>query len=155
MLIQKQLQDKIKKYLNYAGLVMICVFLFILFRQQLDFYSKSSETSKTIVKGGDFISQKEQLYSSVKRTLPAKGLYRYQSDNIADGSEFLMYYYITQYCLAPRVLTDSLFTDTMVCNFYKTQSINNPKNPLYATRSQWTIIDDNGAGVMVLKKNKP
>jgi len=143
-----------KGYIKYIQVLVLGIFVCILLKQQLETYSQISPTSKTIKKGKDFISEKDQSYTSIKEILPPRGVYRYISDSAANPSEFFMFYYIAQYSLAPRVLTDSLHTDTIVTNFYKTGSIDNPQNPLYAIRSQWTILSNNGAGVMLLKKNK-
>jgi len=143
-----------KIYLNYIRLLLLGIFILLLLEQQFDIYSQISIIYKTITKGKDFISSKDQSYKPIRDILPPKGAYRYESDVTSNPSEFTMFYYIAQYSLAPRVLIDSLHTDTVVANFYKTGSIDNPQNPLYATRSQWTVLSNNGTGIMLLKKNK-
>jgi hypothetical protein len=141
------LYRKIKKHLIYIRILALCAFVFIMLEQQFDFYSQIVPASKTIVRGGDWISQREQLFNSIKKILPLKGIYRYEKDSSTNDLDF----FITQYTLVPRIITDKLLTDTVVGYFPKTLSINNPQNPLFLTRTHWTILADNGTGELLLK----
>jgi hypothetical protein len=143
-----------KLILAYVRLITLGIVVFILLQQQFTTYSQIAPATKYTTKGQDFISQKEQSYSSIKRILPPQGIYRFKSDCDTSGSEFEFYYLVARYSLAPRILTYDSITDTVVCAFYKTLSINNPQNPLYPSRNRWTILDSNATGIMLLKKNK-
>jgi hypothetical protein len=138
-----------KKSLNYVRFIALGIFVFIMLEQQFNFHSQIVPMPK----GPDFVSQQMQLYDAVNKVLPLNGTYRIESDS-HDRGESNMQHVVAQYSLAPRIISDSIFTDTVVCNFSHTLSINNPQNPYYANRAQWTVIEDNGTGIMVVKKNK-
>lgn len=144
-----------KKYLNYLRLLILGIFVFILLMQQFDFYNQYVDTWKHIIVGDDFITKRDHLYDSLKKTLPSGGVYHFVYEHYTNPTEYNMYYFIAEYSLVPRLLTDSLPTDTVIGYFDRTLSINNPQNPLYETRNDWTVLKDNGAGIELLKKNKP
>src|SRR5580658_9712223 len=102
--------NELRKYLNYARLLAIAIVLYILLDQQYILYSQIAPMKKSLVIGKDYITQQEMAFNLIKKDLPPKGVYRYEADYTPDHSEFLMHYNIAQYSLAPRVLTDSLFT---------------------------------------------
>ena len=74
--------------------------------------------------------------------------------NIQEGEADLVMQ-STWSALAPVVfLANDTTRDTLLCQFYKTGSIDHPLNPLHTQRHHWTVLKDLGQGVWVLTKKK-
>lgn len=103
--------------------------------------------------GTDMISQYSNRYTDIRKTLSTPFHASYIGETKAEEDNenpLIMHYYITQYNVAPVVLTNSgTIKDTILYNLYSSGRID-PNN--YYLKNGWHIVNDYGNGVILLAK---
>jgi len=98
----------------------------------------------------DAVTRLEQRFKPVAAELPRLSLVGYLSDEDTFSTEGMRRYYLTQYCLAPMVVSRSLAVELLIGNF-KT-----PERARELAHAHGLAIQkDFGGGLLILRRVAP
>jgi hypothetical protein len=128
---------------QFAVFALLTVAVLSSFWLLLDVVSGYSNTSQTFG-----VASFEDRFQGLRKALPAHAVVGYASDNPTNDASALGEFYLTQYVLAPTIVTASPSQALVVVNYH------NPQPDMAKLRAQHlTLIQNFGNGVLLCRND--
>jgi hypothetical protein len=101
-------------------------------------------------KGNDYVTKYGERFKEVKSFFSKPSRVGYCSELNQDKPTFYMHYTLTQYYLAPNIITTNINEDTILYNLYETFQLNESTN--FHLNNGWRVIKNFNNGFIILAK---
>ena len=109
--------------------------------------------------GTDEVTLNERRFDKLKESLPSHGVVGYWPNGSPATLEQLMFgnsgdlqhWFLTQYALAPVIVSPTLGQSVIICNYRLGSGVHNPGPPGSKVHPDWSLVDF-GSGVQLLTR---
>jgi hypothetical protein len=128
---------------RFAVIALAAVALMSSFWLLLDVVRGYSDLSRTFG-----VASFEDRFQALRKALPSHSVVGYASDNPTNDASAIAEFYLTQYALAPTIVTSSLKESMVVVNYHTPQF-----DPAKLRAQHLTLIQNFGNGVLLCRND--